>query len=105
VDLDGTTELTDPVSVERTVQELQLKRTFPNPARGQATVQFAVPDRQEVRLELYDVLGRQVRTVQQGEAQGREELQIDLSGLSSGTYFLRLRAEGEAETQRLTVVR
>jgi hypothetical protein len=105
VDLDGTTELTDPVSIERTVEELQLRKTFPNPARIEATVQFAVPDRQEVTLRMYDVLGRQVRTLSQGETQGREELQVDLSGLSSGTYFLRLNAEGRAETQRLTVVR
>jgi hypothetical protein len=31
-----------------------------------------------------------VRTVQKGEAEGRRELRLDLSGLSSGTYFLRL---------------
>ena len=105
VDLDGTATLTDPVSIERTVEELQLKKTFPNPARSQATVRFAVPQRQEVTLELYDVLGRQVQTVSDGEVQGRRELQVDLSGLASGMYFLRLNAEGQTETQRLTVVR
>jgi hypothetical protein len=36
---------------------------------------------------------------------GRQKAQIDLSGLSSGVYFLRLRADGRVQTQRVTVVR
>ena len=104
VDLDGTAELTDAVSIERTVEEIELRKTFPNPARSQATVRFAVPERQEVTLHLYDVLGREVRTVQQGETEGRRELQVDLSGLASGVYFLRLRAGGQTRTQKITIV-
>ena len=104
VDIDGSETLTDPVEIERAVEQLELRKTFPNPASGQATVQFAVPGRQDVALRLYDVLGRQVRTVQQGALEGRQELQVDLSGLPSGTYFVRLRAEDHVRTQRLTVV-
>ncbi|PSR00030.1 MAG: hypothetical protein BRD51_01005, partial [Bacteroidetes bacterium SW_11_64_17] len=63
VDLDGSETLTDPVQVERTVRQLRLQKPFPNPARGRATVRFAVPERQNVSLELYDVLGRTVQTV------------------------------------------
>jgi len=87
------------------VRQLRLQKPFPNPARSRATVRFAVPEQQDVSLKLYDVLGRQVRTVQQGNVQGRQELQVDLSGLPSDTYFLRLQAGGKAETRRLTVVR
>jgi hypothetical protein len=58
---------------------------------------------------MYDVLGRRVRTLYAGEVEGRREEVIDLSGLSSGVYFLRLTAEGEsglhARAERLTVVR
>jgi surface protein len=105
VDLDGTEELMDPIAVGRPASELELKQTFPNPARQQATVRFAVPERQDVSLKLYDTLGRQVRTLTQGNLEGRQEMQVDLSGLSSGTYFLRLRAAGRTETQRVTVLR
>jgi hypothetical protein len=84
---------------------LQLKQTFPNPTSRQATVQFVVLDRREVSLRLYDTLGRQVRTLTDGNLEGRQEMQVDLSGLSSGTYFLRLDAEGQTETQQVTVVR
>jgi hypothetical protein len=105
VDMDGSASYTDPVSVERGVGEVELWKTFPNPARRQATVQFAVPERQEVTLQLYDVLGREVRTLLSDEVDGRQEQQVDLSDLSSGTYFLRLHAQEKTETQRLVIVR
>jgi len=104
VDTDGTESVTDPIEIERTVDRLRLRKTFPNPARGQATVQFTVPERQEVHLELYDVLGRRVRTVVSSTQEGRHEQRLDTSRLSSGVYFLRLRAGGETRTQKLTVV-
>ena len=105
VDLDGSETLTDPISIEPTVEQLRLRKTFPNPARSQATVRFAVPEQQDVSLQLYDVLGRQVRTVQQGDIQGRQELRVDVSGLPSGTYFLRLTTDGQTRTQKLTITR
>ncbi|MGM0705930.1 MAG: T9SS type A sorting domain-containing protein, partial [Bacteroidota bacterium] len=38
-------------------------------------------------------------------AEGRTDTQLDVSGLASGTYFLRMQTEGYTETQRITVVR
>ncbi|MFO8100391.1 MAG: T9SS type A sorting domain-containing protein, partial [Salinibacter sp.] len=104
VDADGTTETFAPVEVERGVQTLQLEKVVPTPASGQATVRLAVPEKQEVRVAVYDLLGRSVRTVAEGPMEGREEVTVDLGGLSSGTYFVRLTAEGEVQTRRLVVV-
>jgi len=109
VDLDGTTSYSDPVVVDRgAVEELQLLGTAPNPASSRATVRFAVPegtDAEAVTMRLYDVLGRAVRTVQAEAEAGRHELQLDVNGLGSGTYFLRLRGENAIKTQKVTVVR
>jgi len=71
VDTDGSTSYSDPVTVERGVDEMELLGTYPNPARGRATVRYALPDRQEVSLRLYDVLGRRVRTVVQARQNGK----------------------------------
>jgi 5-hydroxyisourate hydrolase-like protein (transthyretin family) len=79
--------------------------TYPNPVRSQATVRYAVPNRQDVRITLYDLLGRRVQTVVNTDAEGRTEAHLDVSGLSSGTYFLRMQTEGHTTTQRITVVR
>mgnify|MGYP002338705258 CR=1 FL=1 len=105
VDTDGTASYSEEVTVRRGVDELTLLGTSPNPARRRATVRFAVPERQEVTVRLYDVLGRRVRTTVRRTAEGRQETRLDVGDLSSGVYFLRLRAGGEVRTQKLTVVR
>ena len=104
VDTDGTENFSDEIVVERGVTEVQLLGTYPNPARSQATVRYALPDKQEATIRLYDVLGRRVRTVVSGEQEGRHEQRLDTSRLSSGVYFLRLEAGGQVRTQKLTVV-
>jgi hypothetical protein len=110
VDTDGTATLSDPVRIARdAVSELQLKETYPNPARTRITVRFAVPDdagaEGDVRLRLYDVLGRQVQSVRTGAEAGRHETQLSVQDLASGVYVLRLRASGNAQTRHLTVVK
>ena len=104
VDTDGTAHLSKTVTVERGVQELELLGTYPNPTRSQATVRYALPGTQDVTVRLYDVLGRQVRTLVSGEQEGRHQRTLDVGALPSGVYFLRLRAGGEMRTQKLTVV-
>jgi hypothetical protein len=109
VDLDGTTTLSEEITLTRAaVTDLELLGTYPNPARTRATIRFAVPARAdggEATLQLYDLLGRRVRQVLTSGTAGRHEQQLDVSGLSSGLYVLRLVAGDEVRTQRITVVR
>ncbi|PEN08715.1 hypothetical protein CRI93_02855 [Longimonas halophila] len=105
IDTDGTESFSEPVTIARQVTEAELLPTYPNPARSQATVRFAVPEQQPVRIQLYDMLGRRVQTVVDTDAEGRTEQTIDVGGLASGTYFLRMQTESHTETQRITVVR
>jgi hypothetical protein len=109
VDTDGSASLTDAVTVARSGPErVELLGTYPNPARQRATVRFAIPEGtagETVRMRLYDVLGRRVRTVRAEAEPGRHEQRIDVSGLASGVYVLRLTAAGTAKTRKLTVVR
>jgi hypothetical protein len=94
------------VSVVRAPEEIALQGAYPNPARGQATLEFAIPERRAVQIAFYDVLGRWVATVVDGKkVAGRHEVEVDLSGFSSGTYFLRMRSGDFAATRRLTVVK
>jgi predicted outer membrane repeat protein len=108
VDVDGTVNFSDPVTVRfGNPNGLELLGSFPNPARSQATVRFAVPEQTtgDVQLELYDLLGRQVKTIPAAEASGRVEQTLDVSNLPSGTYLLRLSAGGQTQTQQVTIVR
>lgn len=105
VDVDGTESLSNEVSITRSLDNLELLGTYPNPARQQATVRFGVPKgTDDARLVLYDLLGRAVQQVQVDDA-GRQTLTLRTGGLASGVYFLRLTGDGQVRTEKLTVVR
>jgi lysyl endopeptidase len=79
----------------------------PNPARSQSRVSFAVREEQPVRVTLYDPLGRRLRVLRDETVRPfrRQTVQVDLSSLSSGVYFLRIRGQRAARTARIAVVK
>ncbi len=80
---------------------------YPNPFGAATTLRLELADDAHVRLVVYDVLGRDVAVLADGPMKaGRHAVRFDASGLPSGTYLVRLTAEGGlAATQRLTVLR
>ena len=86
--------------------EFALEAARPNPMRGSATVRFALPEAGDVEVALYDLLGRRVAVVAQGDhGAGWHTAEIDADALSAGVYVLRMQTGTFAETQRITVVR
>lgn len=79
----------------------------PNPARGRMILRVVVPRRSPVRLALYDVMGREVRRLIDGELPaGRHEVAWEGFGSdghrrASGVYFCRLEAAGDAVSRRV----
>ena len=80
--------------------------SYPNPMRDQGTVEYELPASSEVQLVVYDLLGRRVATLAQGTKKaGRHAVKLDASRLTSGVYFVRLRAAGQTRTQKIVVVK
>ena len=67
---------------------------------------FVLNETQEVRITLYDLLGRRVRVVEDREFRsGFEQIvRFQTSSLSSGPYFLRFKGERFAATRKIVVV-
>ncbi|WP_022836176.1 FG-GAP-like repeat-containing protein [Salisaeta longa] len=105
VDTDGSVAFSEVVTVQRNASAVELRAPYPNPAREQLVVRYAVPTRRPVTLVLYDVLGRTVRTVAHTSARGRNMQRVDLQGLASGLYILRLTAGSVVRTRKITVLR
>jgi hypothetical protein len=109
VNTDGTASFSDSVQVEIGAPgQVELRAPFPNPATSRVTIRYAIPEDlgdQQMRLVLYDVLGRRVRTIATGEAPGRNERSHQVSGLPAGTYFLRLTVGQTKRTKRFSVIR
>lgn len=104
VDTDGTETLSKSVSIQR-LSDFDLQSVAPNPAHGTAVLRYTVPRGEEMSLELYDILGRRIRTVSTGLGKGRTETRLSTDGLASGTYLLRLISGQQITTQRFSVVR
>ncbi len=74
----------------------------PNPLQSGSRVSFSLNARESVSLGLYDVQGRLVTKVLEGErAEGRHESRLDLPELSAGVYFLRLETPSGMGTARV----
>lgn len=85
---------------------LTLHAPAPNPSRGTARVRVDLPSRAHIRLVVYDALGREVAVaLDEEQPAGRHTIELASFGLASGTYVIRLVADGEVQTQRFTVVR
>ena len=97
-----------PVAVEGAPasQRFRLDNPFPNPARRQVTVRYKLGEAVEVRLGIYDVLGREVDVLAAGpQAAGSHEAQLSSGHLPAGLYVLRLMAGQEQMTQRVLIVK
>ncbi len=88
---------------EETASALSLR--VPNPVREGATVRYVLDRPARVRLSVYDVLGRLVSTLVDGDrADGTHEIAF-ASGLAPGAYIVRLDADGIARTRTVVVLR
>ncbi|MFP4229204.1 MAG: T9SS type A sorting domain-containing protein, partial [Salinivenus sp.] len=70
-------------------------------------VRFAVQEPSETEVAVYNVLGQRVKTLYNDTPQAEQttEVTFDASELPSGMYFVRMQADGQAQSERLTVVR
>ncbi|NBC87414.1 MAG: T9SS type A sorting domain-containing protein [Bacteroidetes bacterium] len=105
VDVDGGESLSDVVTIRLSADRLQLLGSAPNPVKSTGEIRYTLPEQANVRVALYDVLGREVRVLDQGARAARQHsVSLDASGLSSGVYFIRLEAMGQTRTTRVSVI-
>lgn len=74
-----------------------LEQNYPNPFNPGTTISYRLPTSSPVSLRVYDVLGREVRTlVNERQTAGSHSLTFNASGLPSGVYFYRLQVKDPA---------
>ncbi|MDG5766290.1 T9SS type A sorting domain-containing protein, partial [Balneolales bacterium ANBcel1] len=85
--------------------EIVLKQNYPNPFNPSTTIRYSVVEETDVRLEVFDILGRHVRTLANGVHQnGWYSVSFDGSGLASGVYIYRLVAGPEILTGQMMLI-
>ncbi len=80
----------------------QLCANFPNPFNPSTMIVFYLPHAEYVTLKVYDITGREIETLVQGEVPaGEHRLQWTAGGLASGVYLCRMSARGFSETIKM----
>ncbi len=86
--------------------QVALHAPIPNPVRTSTEIKYDLPNRTNVRLVVYDLMGREVKQLASGAHDaGTHRAYLDGSILSSGVYVMRLKAGTKQKTRRITVVK
>jgi Secretion system C-terminal sorting domain len=83
-----------------------LLQNYPNPFNPTTGIRYQVPGVSDVKLAVYDLLGREVAVlVKERKEPGNYTVQFNASGLASGVYVYRLEAGGFVASKKLVLVR
>jgi hypothetical protein len=107
IDFDGQFEYSNVIEVDAGApKQFALEQNYPNPFNPSTTIRYQLPVASEVKLEVYDVLGKKIATlVNERQSAGAYQVVWNASGLSSGTYFYRLQAGTFVETKKMIMVK
>lgn len=79
---------------------------YPNPSAGRATAALALAETADVRVVVYDVLGRRVAVLHEGRlAAGAHRFGLDARALPAGIYVVRAESNTFTAARRVTVLR
>jgi len=100
----STDEIIDLIKKKR--NEFMLGQNKPNPVKEKTLIEFSLPKDCWVRMELYDRSGRLTGIlIDKAMKKGRNQYGLNVSGLSSGIYFYRLKADKFIMTKKLIKVK
>ncbi len=85
--------------------EFRLMQNYPNPFRTRAHIRFDVPSPEAVRLDIYDVTGREIATLlDKPLVAGSYEAIWLPSGMPSGIYFYRIQCGNRSEVRSMVLL-
>ena len=82
--------------------QYRLEQNYPNPFNPVTNLEFAISKTGFVSLKIYDILGKEIRTlVSEIKQPGKYKVDFDGSSLSSGIYFYRIESADFIDTKRM----
>lgn len=103
---DGVARISDEIPTD-----YALEQNYPNPFNPVTRIQYQLPDRSQVRLEIYNALGNKIATLVNNTQSAGAYMVIwngkDEHGnqMSSGIYFYRISADGFNQTRRMMLMK
>ncbi|MBA4406752.1 hypothetical protein C0389_05705 [bacterium] len=88
------------------LENFSLSQNYPNPFNPTTVISYQLPMSSYVTLKVFDVLGREVATLVEGELNlGEHSVAFDATNLSSSIYFYQLRARSYIQTKKMLVTK
>jgi len=86
--------------------QFALYQNYPNPFNPATKITFDLPHSDYVTLKIYDILGREIKTiVNEYKAAGRYTVDFNSGGLASGIYFYKLTSENISLTKKMVLTK
>jgi len=83
-----------------------LKQNFPNPFNPSTIINFTLSKGSETQLKIYDVLGREIKTLfNEFKQAGKHKTTFNSGNLPSGIYFYRLDLGNYSDTKKMIILR
>ncbi len=101
VDVSGISEIPNAIP-----ENYSLSQNYPNPFNPTTKIEYRIPERSNVELKVYDVLGNEVASLV-NEEQSAGNYRADFIGtdLTSGIYFYKLQAGTFVETKKMILLK
>lgn len=87
--------------------EVELYQNYPNPFNPSSVIRFGVPTKSRIKLEVFDILGRKVATLLNGDSKsaGRYNVQFRGDNLASGMYLYRLEVADKVLVKKMILIK
>jgi glycosidase len=87
--------------------EFVLEPNYPNPFQSTTNLVYYVPEEAPVLIEVFDLLGRRIKTLvdEASHPEGQYPAEFDGSSLSSGVYLVRLTSGDTTRVRKITLIK
>lgn len=93
------------VLVEAPVQ-YALLQNHPNPFNPSTIITFSVPERTDVSLKIFDILGNEITTLLKAELNaGKHEVEFNAGNLANGVYFYEMKTNSFRAVKKLVLMK
>lgn len=86
--------------------EFTLEQNYPNPFNPETKIVYSIPNREHVKIAVYDNLGTEIKTlINEVQSPGQYKISFDGENLSSGVYYYRIITGSYQETKKMILLR
>ncbi|MGC8654799.1 MAG: T9SS type A sorting domain-containing protein, partial [Candidatus Kryptoniota bacterium] len=93
-------------------EDFRLEQNYPNPFNPSTNIQFSLPSQETINLSIYDVHGRLVSTLIDGQTYSPGNYRVNWDGVNnlgekvaSGVYFAKIEAGNFAKSIKMSLIK